>query len=116
MLVTFIVFAAATAAFVAAILGFSRLIRPSNPTPEKLESYECGPVPFEQAWKQMNLHYYIFAILFVLFDVEAAFLFPIALCLRKFGAYAFFEVLFFILLLAVGWLYAKRVGALEWER
>ena len=116
MLVAFIVFTVVGVLFISATLLFSRFIRPSNPTPEKLESYECGPEPFEQAWKQMNLHYYVFAILFVLFDVEAAFLFPIALVARRLGWYAFFEVLFFVALLFVGWIYAKRVGALDWEK
>jgi NADH-quinone oxidoreductase subunit A len=116
LLVTFIVFVVVGVLFVGGTLFVSRLIRPSKPSPEKLESYECGPEPFDQAWKQMNLHYYVFMILFVLFDVEAAFLFPIALVFRKLGWFAFFEVLLFVVLLFAGWIYAKRVGAFEWER
>ena len=116
MLVALIVFVLVGSGFVAVTLITSRLLRPSNPTEEKLASYECGAEPFMQAWRQINVHYYIFAIMFVLFDVEAAFLFPIALVLHKLKWYAFGEVVLFVVLLFAGWLYANRVGGLEWER
>lgn len=116
MLVALIVFIVTGFLFVTAALLASRFLSSSNPTPEKLESYECGPEPFSEAWSQVNLHYYIFAILFVLFDVEAAFLFPIALVLDELRWFAFAEVIVFVALLFVGWLYAKGVGGLEWEK
>jgi NADH-quinone oxidoreductase subunit A len=116
MLVALIVFVVVGTGFVIAALLTSRLLRPSNPTEEKLASYECGAEPFSQAWRQINVHYYIFAIMFVLFDVEAAFLFPIALVLGKLRWFAFAEVVVFVVLLFIGWIYASRVGGLEWER
>jgi NADH-quinone oxidoreductase subunit A len=116
MLVALIVFVVTGAAFVALAMGVSRLLRQSNPSEEKLKSYECGAEPFSEAWSQVNLHYYVFAILFVLFEVEAAFLFPVALALHEFGWFAFVEVAIFVGLLFCGWLYAKGVGGLEWEK
>lgn len=116
MLVALMVFIVTGFTFVAVAMGASRLVRQNVPTEEKLRSYECGAEPFSEAWSQVNLHYYIFAILFVLFDVEAAFLFPIALVLDEFMWYAFAEVIVFVALLFFGWLYAKGVGGLEWEK
>jgi NADH-quinone oxidoreductase subunit A len=116
MLVALLVFVVVGTGFVIAALLTSRLLRPADPSVEKLASYECGAEPFMQAWRQINVHYYIFAIMFVLFDVEAAFLFPIALVYKEVGWFAFAEVVVFVVLLFVGWLYASRVGGLEWER
>src|SRR5215471_3522395 len=102
-------------AFVASTLMLSRLLRPSAPTPEKLETYECGPLPVGDAWRQFNMHYYLFALLFVIFDVEAAFLFPWALAFRKVGAYAVAEMIIFVAILGLGLAYAWRRNAIEWE-
>lgn len=102
-------------AFVASTLILSRLLRPSAPNPDKLETYECGPLPFGDAWRQFNLHYYMFALLFVVFDVEAAFLYPWAVAYRFEGLFAVGEMLVFVGILAFGWLYAWRRGAMEWE-
>ena len=112
---TVAVFAVVGFAFVGVTLLIARLLRPSAPTPEKLETYECGPAPFGNAWRQFNMHYYLYALLFVVFDVEAAFLFPWALAFRKVGAYAVAEMILFVALLGAGWLYALRRGAIEWE-
>lgn len=101
--------------FVAVNLFLAGLLRPSAPTPEKLETYECGPAPFGDAWRQFNLHYYLFALLFVVFDVEAAFLYPWALAFRRVGMYAVVEMILFVGLLALGLVYAWRRGAIEWE-
>lgn|SRR5215471_2942071 len=102
-------------AFVASTLMLSRLLRPSAPTPEKLETYECGPLPIGDAWRQFNMHYYLFALLFVVFDVEVAFLFPWALAYRQVGLFAVVEMIVFVGILLFGLLYAWRRGALEWE-
>src|SRR5262245_61039512 len=102
-------------AFVAVTLVIARLARPSAPTPEKLETYECGVLPVGNAWRQFNAHYYLFALLFVVFDVEAAFLYPWAVAFRKLGAYAVAEMLLFVVLLGLGLAYAWRRGALQWE-
>lgn len=110
-----VIFALVGIAFVAGTLLFSKLIRPSASTTEKLQTYECGVEPVGDAWGQFNAHYYLFALLFVVFDVEAAFLYPWALAFRKVGSYAVAEMLIFVALLAVGLVYAWRRGALEWE-
>jgi NADH-quinone oxidoreductase subunit A len=102
-------------AFVAAPLVIARLLRPSAPNPEKLTTYECGPLPVGDAWRQFNTHYYLFALLFVVFEVESAFLFPFALALKQTGMYAVIELVIFVALLGIGWLYALRRGAIEWE-
>ena len=112
---TVAVFALLGFAFVAVTLFIARLARPSAPNPEKLTTYECGPLPFGDAWRQFNMHYYLFALLFVIFDVEAAFLFPWALAYKQVGAYAVAEMLIFVALLGFGLAYAWRRGALEWE-
>lgn len=101
--------------FVGGTLTLSRILRPYAPNPTKLETYECGPPPIGDAWQQFSMRYYIFALLFVLFDVEAAFLFPWAVAYKQFGLYARIEMVVFVGLLAYGWLYALRRGALEWE-
>jgi NADH-quinone oxidoreductase subunit A len=110
-----VVFAVIGLGFVGVTLLIARLLRPSAPTPEKLDTYECGALPTGGAWQQFNIRYYLFALLFVVFDVEAAFLFPWAIAFRKFGAYAVAEMLIFVALLGVGLAYAWRRGALEWE-
>ena len=100
---------------VAATLLLARLMRPSAPNPQKLETYECGPPPFGDAWRQFNMHYYLFALLFAVFDVEAVFLYPWAVAFKAVGMYAVAEVIIFVGLLGVGLAYAWKRGALEWE-
>lgn len=101
--------------FVGFTLLLSRLIQPHAPSKEKGATYECGVPPTGRAWQQFNPHYYLYALLFVVFDVEAAFLFPWALAYRRVGAYAVAEMIIFVALLGVGLAYAWRRGALEWE-
>jgi NADH-quinone oxidoreductase subunit A len=110
-----VMFTAVGFGFVAGTLFLSRLARPSAPNPNQLETYECGPLPVGEAWQQFNMHYYLFALLFVIFDVEAAFLFPWALAFRKVGAYAVTEMIIFVALLGLGLVYAWRRGGIEWE-
>ena len=102
-------------AFVGGTLILARLARPSAPNPDKLETYECGPLPIGDAWRQFNIHYYLFALLFVVFDVEAAFLYPWALAFKKIGLYAVVEMLIFVAILVLGLAYAWRRRAIEWE-
>ena len=116
--ITVAMFAFVGFAFVAGTLAMAHLMRPSAPNDEKLSTYECGPLPFGDAWRQFNLHYYLFALLFVIFDVEAAFLFPWALAFKEnrgMEIYAVGEMLIFVALLFIGWAYAWRRGAMEWE-
>ena len=93
---------------------------PYRPTGHKTETYECGEVPFGDAWKQFKVGYYIFALVFVIFDVEAIFIFPWAKELLHLkgmglGLFAFVEMMIFIAVLLVGLLYAWRKGVLKWE-
>jgi NADH-quinone oxidoreductase subunit A len=110
-----VIFALVGFGFVGVNLFVARLLRPSAPNPKKLETYECGAPPVGEGWQQFNVRYYLFALLFVVFDVEAAFLYPWALAFRQVGAYAVAEMLIFVALLGAGLAYAWRRGALQWE-
>ena len=107
-------FVVAGAGLVVLILLFSKLINPSHLTPEKLAPYECGIPPVGNPWAPFAVRYYVFGLLFLVFDVEAVFLFPWALVFRGLGTSGFVEMLLFIAVLGVGLLYAWRKGALEW--
>lgn len=89
-------------------------LRPNRPDPIKTDTYECGVEAEGGAWGQFHVRYYMFALLFVIFDVEAVFLFPWAVAFRQLGLYAFVEALIFIGILLVGFVYAWRQKALEW--
>lgn len=108
----FVVFNFALAAFV------TRLLKSHRPSRSKEIAYECGEPPIGEAWVQYNVRYYIFAMLFVLFDVEAAFLIPWAVGFQKLflevGMLALLEMLAFLFFLAVALIYAWKKGALEW--
>ncbi|CAN5499491.1 NADH-quinone oxidoreductase subunit A [soil metagenome] len=95
-------------------LQLARLVRPNVPTPEKYTTYESGIDPIGRGWTQTNVRYYIFALLFVIFDVEAVFLFPWAIVFERLGTQAFIEMLIFIAILAFALLYAIRKKMLEW--
>jgi NADH-quinone oxidoreductase subunit A len=91
-----------------------RVLRPQRPSREKLENYECGIDPIGESWKQPNVRYYIFAFLFVVFDVEALFLFPWAVVYEKLGLFAVVEMTLFVAILLFGLAYAWGKRALEW--
>lgn len=99
---------------VAAFLGLGRIFRPSNPTPQKLATYESGVDPTGNMWSQANIRYYVFALLFVMFDVEAVFIFPWAMRLESYGMFGLIEMGIFIYILLLGLLYAWRKGMLRW--
>lgn len=90
------------------------LLAPRLPLPQKTLTYESGVIPFGQAWAQFNVRYYLFALVFVVFDVEVIYLYPWAVVFRQLGAFAFYEMLIFLSILFVGLAYAWRKGALEW--
>ncbi len=92
------------------------LIRPSRFSEEKLTTYECGENPEGTAWVQFNIRFYVFALIFVVFDVEAVFLLPWAVVFKKLGMLAFVEGLVFIGILVVALAYVWRKGDLEWVR
>jgi NADH-quinone oxidoreductase subunit A len=106
--------AVAGAALVAVAFGAARLIAPKRPLPEKLTTYECGIDPVGVGWAQSQIRYYIYAFLFVVFDVESVFLFPWAVIFEDLGYAAVVEMAIFIGILAVGLLYAWRKGVLRW--
>ena len=93
----------------------ARLLGPRKPNPEKLSTYECGIETVGDAWVQFKVQYYIFALVFLVFDVEAVFLFPWAVAYNKLQLYMVLEGVLFILILAAGLFYAWRKGALEWS-
>ncbi|MFN2520473.1 MAG: NADH-quinone oxidoreductase subunit A [Candidatus Limnocylindria bacterium] len=102
------------AGFVTVLLLVSRFIAPRKPTSEKLRTYESGEEPVGQAWGRYPTHFYVFALLFVVFDVEVIFLFPWAVLFRTLGWYGLIEMAVFIAILVVGLLYAWRKEALRW--
>jgi NADH-quinone oxidoreductase subunit A len=95
-------------------LSLSRLVRPKRPNAQKLEAYESGVDPVGVGWSQSQVRYYIFALLFVMFDVEAVFLFPWALRLELFGVFGLVEMGIFVFILLLGLVYAWRKGVLRW--
>ena len=107
-------FLAAGAALVVLILLFSKLINPSHPNAEKLATYESGILPVGNPWSPFAVRYFVFGLLFLVFDVEAVFLFPWTLVFRSLGTAGFVEVVLFVAVLACGLVYAWRKGALEW--
>lgn len=113
--ITVAVFALFGVVLVAVTLGVTFLIRPSNPTKEKLTTYECGVDPVGSGWSQSFVRYYIFGLLFVLFDVEAVFLFPYAIVAESLGVPGLVAMIIFILTLLEGLLYAVRKGVMKWE-
>ncbi len=95
------------------VLGW--LLGPRNPDPEKLSPYECGFEAFEDARMKFDVRYYLVAILFILFDLEIAFLFPWAVALKDIGLFGFVSMMIFLAILVVGFVYEWMTGALEWE-
>jgi NADH-quinone oxidoreductase subunit A len=108
------VFAAGGVAFGVLCLWIAWALRPAHPYDEKLVTYECGYTPRGAAWVPLNFHYYIFALIFVVFDVEVVFLFPWAIVLRQLGTLALLEMAVFLGILLAGFAYAWRMGALRW--
>ena len=106
---------ALSTAFVALPMLVAKLTGAANPYPQKLQEYECGFPAFEDARAQFDVRFYLVAILFIVFDLEAAFLFPWAVSLDKIGLVGWGAMMVFILELVLGFAYAWKKGALEWE-
>jgi len=102
-------------AFAVVSLIAARVLGPSRPFSAKLESYECGAEPIGQAWVQFPVGFYLVALIFIVFDALAVFLFPWALSLRGLGLPAVGAMAIFLGFLSLGWLYALREGILEWK-
>jgi len=107
-------FAVITLFFPFAAFIFARIIRPRKPNPVKQATYECGLETIGETWVQFRIQYYLFALVFVLFDVEAVFLFPWAVSINQLGLYALVEMFIFLGLLIAGLAYAWKKGALRW--
>tara|TARA_B100001094_G_C17619426_1_gene525103 strand:+ start:197 stop:565 length:369 start_codon:yes stop_codon:yes gene_type:complete len=91
------------------------LASPSNPDPEKLSAYECGFEAFDDSRMEFDVRFYLVAILFIIFDLEIAFLFPWAISLSNIGLLGFFSMMIFLAVLTIGFIYEWKKGALEWE-
>lgn len=116
-----LVFIALGLGFVGVNLLIGRLLRPSNPQPRKLSTYECGEPATGSAWVNFNIRFYIVALIFIIFEVEIAFLFPVATVFRRWiesgqGLFAFVEIAIFIGILFLGLVYAWAKGDLEWVK
>tara|TARA_B100000963_G_scaffold352714_1_gene366341 strand:- start:457 stop:825 length:369 start_codon:yes stop_codon:yes gene_type:complete len=99
-------------------LGFLILnyaFSPKNPDPEKLSAYECGFEPFNDSRMEFDIRFYLVAILFIIFDLEIAFLFPWAITLGEIGYFGFFSMMLFLFILTIGFIYEWKKGALDWE-
>jgi NADH-quinone oxidoreductase subunit A len=106
--------------FISIGLGFAFIVvnflfSPNNPDPEKLSAYECGFEAFDDARMKFDVRFYLVAILFIIFDLEVAFLFPWAVSLGNIGLYGFWSMMFFLFILTVGFVYEWKKGALDWE-
>jgi NADH-quinone oxidoreductase subunit A len=96
------------------LLGVAALVRPSHPSKAKLTAYESGVDPVGSGWSQSQVRYYVFALLFVIFDVEAVFIFPWAAAMERYGWFGLIAMLIFIVLLLDGLVYAWKRGLLRW--
>ena len=103
-----------TPLLISVLLGLIR-VRPRSPNPIKSDTYECGMETEGNTWVQFNFRYYFFALVFVIFDIEAVFLYPWAVAFRQVKLFGFVEALIFVAILVVGYLYAWRKRALEWH-
>lgn len=96
------------------MLFLPKLLAPNKPNKEKLTTYESGNTPVARAWMGFKSNYFMYALVFTVFDVETIFLFPWALTFQKLGTFAFIEMFIFLVILLVGFWYAWKEGALDW--
>jgi NADH-quinone oxidoreductase subunit A len=98
-----------------ALLASAFLVAYKQPDPEKLSAYECGFNAFDDARMKFDVRFYLVAILFIIFDLEVAFLFPWAVTFSRLGAYGFWSMMVFLAVLTIGFIYEWKKGALEWD-
>jgi NADH:ubiquinone oxidoreductase subunit 3 (chain A) len=110
-----LIFIAVGAAITIALVIVPYLVAPKSPDPEKLSAYECGFNAFGDARMKFDIRYYLVSILFIIFDLEVAFLFPWAITLGATGVFAFWSMIVFLGVLTIGFIYEWKKGALEWE-
>ena len=111
---TVVIFAGVGIGLGAGLLGIGKIFRPTRPQEQKYLVYESGVDPVGSGWSQSQIRYYIYALLFVMFDVEAVFMFPWATRLETYGVFGLVEMLIFVVILALGLLYAWRKKVLQW--
>jgi NADH-quinone oxidoreductase subunit A len=97
-------------------VSLSRILGPRNPTPEKLAPYECGMPPVGDARERQSIRFYLIAMIFLLFDIEVAFLYPWALAIRSLGWQGYLQVVLFTAVLSAGYVYVWKKGALDWSQ
>ena len=102
-------------AFALVSLGMARVLSPRRPFPSKLDTYECGAEPIGGAWVQFPVGFYLVALVFIVFDALAVFLFPRVLVLRTLGVHGILTMVLFLAILGLGWVYAYRERILEWH-
>ena len=110
-----ILFLFISVALSAGFILINYIFSPKKPDPEKLSPYECGFEPFNDSRMQFDVRFYLVAILFIIFDLEIAFLFPWAISLGKIGIFGFISMMIFLFILTVGFIYEWKKGALDWE-
>ena len=98
-----------------AFIFINFVLSPKNPDPEKLSAYECGFEPFQDSRMEFDVRFYLVAILFIIFDLEIAFLFPWAVSLGTIGFLGFISMMIFLFILTIGFIYEWKKGALDWE-
>ena len=98
-----------------AFIAINFILSPKKPDPEKLSAYECGFEPFNDSRMEFDVRFYLVAILFIIFDLEIAFLFPWAITLGSIGSLGFFSMMLFLFILTIGFIYEWKKGALDWE-
>ncbi len=112
---TIIIFLVIDLGLIIEFVVLNLLLSPKNPDPEKLSAYECGFEPFNDSRLEFDVRFYLVAILFIIFDLEIAFLFPWAISLGKIGFFGFCSMMIFLFILTVGFVYEWKKGALDWE-
>ena len=110
-----LIFIGLAVAITVVMLGASYIVVPQHPYAEKTSAYECGFEAFDNARHKFDVRFYLVAILFIIFDLEVAFLFPWAISLEKIGVFGFWSMMVFLAILTIGFIYEWRKGALEWE-
>jgi len=110
-----VIFLGVIVAFAVVSLVAARILGPGRPFAAKLQSYECGAEPIGAAWVQFPVGFYLVALVFIIFDALAVFLFPWALTVRQLGAWGILAMLLFLSILLLGWVYAYRERILEWK-
>ena len=109
------IFMAVGTLFILVMYSMVRMLAPTSRSVAKLEPYECGETVVGQTWAHINIRYYIFAMLFLIFDIETVFLFPWAVIFKKLGLFGLIEMVVFILILLVGLAYPWKKGVLRWD-